>query len=312
MSNILFTLMNSLVAMLSNAINFEVSPTTTTAATSLNSTTMVVTTTTTAATTSTAATTTASGTNTAATTTTTAATTPAVTTYEVTTTTVTASVAPTTAASIVAMSLDCTSVGATITPVTMYASYLDISTITSNLSSLSLSSVTLSQLSRDFFSNRTVRLLQGAVDITSWELAPESTANCILMICDLFGDITGLANTQVAWLLNFMERNLDWKKLKYMRYNDFLWAFNNSGRVREIIKQHHSARHRKTQATKKLGDLWRYHPKIQGILNHANRTENWMRFTTIANQMSSDSEWANWCLNHAYINLLTRLNWKSQ
>jgi len=32
-----------------------------------------------------------------------------------------------------------------------------------------------------------------------------------------------------------MQRNLDWKKLKYKQYNDFLKALDSSGRVREMI-----------------------------------------------------------------------------
>jgi len=49
----------------------------------------------------------------------------------------------------------------------------------------------------------------------------------MLEIDDLFGDITNAANAQDALLANFMERNLDWKKLKYMQYNDFLKALDN-------------------------------------------------------------------------------------
>jgi len=38
----------------------------------------------------------------------------------------------------------------------------------------------------------------------------------MLEIYDLFGDITDAADTHVAWLANFVERNLDSKMLKYM------------------------------------------------------------------------------------------------
>jgi hypothetical protein len=47
-------------------------------------------------------------------------------------------------------------------------------------------------------------------------------------------------------LSNFAERNLDWKKLKYKRYNDFLKALDSSGRVREMMKLCRSAQQRKT------------------------------------------------------------------
>jgi len=58
----------------------------------------------------------------------------------------------------------------------------------------------------------------------------------MIEIYDLFGDITSTTDTQVTWLSNFMERNLDWKKSKYKRYDDFLKALDSSGRVSEIIK----------------------------------------------------------------------------
>jgi len=97
--------------------------------------------------------------------------------------------------------------------------------------------------------------LQEAVEITARELSPHTQANFMLEIYDLLGDSTDAANSQVAWLSNFTESKLDWKKLKYKRYNDFLKARDSSGRVREIIKQHYSVQQRKTWAMKKLGDL---------------------------------------------------------
>jgi hypothetical protein len=134
----------------------------------------------------------------------------------------------------------------------------------------------------------------------------------MLEIYDLFGDITDAANAQVAWLSNFAERNLDWKKLKYKRYNDFLKALDSSGRVREMIKQHHTAQQRKTRATKKLGDLWQHYPELQEILSDSSGSEKWMRLTAIANQTSRDPGLAKRCLNLAYVNRLTKLNRKSK
>ena len=55
-------------------------------------------------------------------------------------------------------------------------------------------------------------------------------------IDDLVVAITHAANTLVAWLATFAEKNLDWKKLKYKRYNDFCKALHSSGMVREMIK----------------------------------------------------------------------------
>jgi hypothetical protein len=110
----------------------------------------------------------------------------------------------------------------------------------------------------------------------------------MLEIYDLFGDITDAANTQVTWLLNFAERNLDWKKLKYKRYNDFLKAFDSSGRVREIITQHHTVQQRKARTTKMLGDLWQHYPELQEILSDSSGCEKCMRLTAIANQTSRD------------------------
>jgi len=134
----------------------------------------------------------------------------------------------------------------------------------------------------------------------------------MLEIYDLFGDITDAANAQVAWLSNFAERNLDWKKLKYKRYNDILKALDSSGRVREMIKQHHTAQQRKTRATKKLGNLWQHYSELQEILSDSSGSEKWMRLTAIANQTSRDRGLANRCLNLAYVNRLTKLNRKSK
>jgi hypothetical protein len=126
------------------------------------------------------------------------------------------------------------------------------------------------------------------------------------------GDITDAANTQDTWLSNFAERNLDWKKLMYNRYNDFLKALDSSGRVREMIKQHHTAQQRKTKATKKLGNLRQHYPKLQAILSDSTGSEKWMRITAIPNQTSRDPGLAKRCLNLAYVNRLTKLNRKSK
>jgi hypothetical protein len=53
------------------------------------------------------------------------------------------------------------------------------------------------------------------VEITAWELTPRGKADFMLVIYSFFADITNAGNSQVAWLWNFGERNLDWKKFKY-------------------------------------------------------------------------------------------------
>jgi len=58
----------------------------------------------------------------------------------------------------------------------------------------------------------------------------------------------------------------DRKKLIYKRFNDFLKALDSSGRVSEMINQHHCLQQRKIWATKKLGDLWLHYPELQEIL----------------------------------------------
>jgi len=99
----------------------------------------------------------------------------------------------------------------------------------------------------------------------------------MLKIYDLFGDITDTANTRVACLSHSAERNLDCKKLKYKQYNDFLKALNSSGRVRDMIKQYHSAQQRKTRAMKELGDVWQHNPELQEMLSDSSRSEKWMQ-----------------------------------
>jgi len=85
-----------------------------------------------------------------------------------------------------------------------------------------------------------------------------------------------------------VERDLDCKKLKNKQYNDFLKAHDSSGRVREMIKQHHSAQQRETRVTKKLGDRWRHNPKHEEIISNSSGSARWMRLTAIAIQTSSD------------------------
>jgi hypothetical protein len=134
----------------------------------------------------------------------------------------------------------------------------------------------------------------------------------MLEIYDDFGDITDAANAQVTWLSNFAERNNDWKKLKYKRYNDFLKAPEGSGRVWEMIMQHHTAQQRKTEATKKLGNLWQHYPELQEILSDCSGSEKWMRLTVITNETSRDLGLAKRCINLPYVNRLTKLNHKSK
>lgn len=78
----------------------------------------------------------------------------------------------------------------------------------------------------------------------------------MLHIYDRFSDITDAANAQVGWLSNFAEGNLNWKKLKYECYYDFLKALDSCRRFGVMIEQYQSAQRRKTQATQKLGNLW--------------------------------------------------------
>jgi len=205
-----------------------------------------------------------------------------------------------------------TTTAATTTAITTYTPPPDISTIARDPSPVTLSSETLSHLNREFFANRPVGLLQEAVEIAARELAPQSQANFMPEIYDLFGDITDAANAQVAWLSNFAERNLHWKKLKYKRYDDCLKALDSSGRVREMIKRHHTAQQRKTRSTKKLGNLWQHSPELQEILSNSSGSEKWMQLTAIANQTSRDPGLAKRCLNLTYVNRLIKLNRKSK
>jgi hypothetical protein len=172
-----------------------------------------------------------------------------------------------------------TSTAGSTTPITMCTPSTDISTIAHYPSPVTLSLVTLSHLSGDCFSNRPVGSLQQAVEIAAQELSPHIHANSMFQSYDLVGDITSGANTQVAWLSNFAENNLDWKKLKDTQHNNFLKAINSSGRVREMIKQHHSAKQRKTWATKKFGDLWQLDSNLKETLSDSSENMNCMRLT---------------------------------
>jgi len=98
----------------------------------------------------------------------------------------------------------------------------------------------------------------------------------MLVIYDLFCNNTDVANSQVGSLSHFAQPNLDWRKMKYKQYNDFLKVLDCSGRVREVIKQYRSAQQRKIQATKKVGDLWQHNPKLLEIVSDSSGTENCM------------------------------------
>jgi len=161
----------------------------------------------------------------------TAAATNAATSTAATTTAVTTTTATTTAATTTVSSTTAT----TFTAITVYTSSLDISTITSNPSPVTFSLEPLSHLSSECFCNWPVRSQQEGMGIAAQELSPQNQVNFILEISDLFGDITDAINAEVAWQLNCAERNLNWEKLKYKQYNDFLKALDSSGRVREII-----------------------------------------------------------------------------
>jgi hypothetical protein len=98
--------------------------------------------------------------------------------------------------------------------------------------------------------------------------------NFILKIYDLFSESFNAANPLVTWMSNFVERNLGWKMLKFKRYNYFLKALQCSGRVRKMIKPHHSAQQTKTWAMKELGDLWQHYTNLQEILSDCSQSEN--------------------------------------
>jgi hypothetical protein len=85
-------------------------------------------------------------------------------------------------------------------------------------------------------------------------------------------------------------------------------ALHSSGRVREMIMQHHTLGQRKTSATKQLGDLWQHYPERQEICNNSSGCEEWIRLTAIANQISRVPWLVKVFLSLAYINHRTKLN----
>jgi len=241
----------------------------TTAATTITTTTITMATTTAVATTNVATTT--AVTTTAATTN--AATTTAVTTMAATTTTtITTTSMSLDGTTMAANNLAATTASATTTTITPYTPSSDMSTIANDPVPLSVSSETHLHLHTESF-NRLDGSLQEAVQITACEVSPRSKTYIVLQIYDLFGDITDTANTQVVSLSNFVGRNIDWMTLKYKWYHDFPNAVDSSGRVPEMIKQHHTAQQRKTRAMKKLGDRWQYYPRLQEILDDSIESE---------------------------------------
>ena len=257
-------------------MDFEASLTTTTATPSLECTT-------TAATTTTGATTSA-----ATTAATSAAATPTAAAKAMRSCDLTAAAAPTHAAATPAA----ITTTANTTLFVIYTPSSDISTSASNPSPVTLWSDTLSHLSQHFFSNRLVGSLEDAVEVAAPELSARNHTNSMLEICDIFGDITDAANSEITWLSDFVERTLDRKKLKHMWYNHFLKALDSSSRVREMTMRHHSAQQRKTRAINQKGDLWQNYAELQQILNNSSGSEKWMRSTMIASQTSRDARLA--------------------
>jgi len=96
------------------------------------------------------------------------------------------------------------------TAISMYASASDSSTVACDLSLVSRSLETLSQLSSGFSSNRPVGSFQEAVEIATQELSPQGHAPFMLEIVDIFGDNTDDANSLVALQSHLVERNVDW------------------------------------------------------------------------------------------------------
>lgn len=132
----------------------------------------------------------------------------------------------------------------------------------------------------------------------------------MLQIHDLFLNITDAVTIEVALLSNFADRNIDWKNFKHEQYNNFLKALDCSGRVREIIKLHHSTQQRKTQATKMQGDHWQNNPKIHEFLRDFSGTEQWLHSTVITIETSTDSKLVKRCLNFTYVNCIMWLKGK--
>jgi len=88
-------------------------------------------------------------------------------------------------------------------------------------------------------------------------------------------------------------------------------ALNSSVRVRELIKQYHSAQQRMTRATKKLRDHMQHYPQLQEILHNGSECEKWLRLTIITNQPFRDLNSIHRFFNWVHTDHLAKLNQKS-
>jgi len=77
--------------------------------------------------------------------------------------------------------------------------------------------------------------------------------------------------------MNMVERNIDWKKLMFKRYNDFLKVYDSACRIWNAMMLPCCTQRRMSQAMKYLGDLWQHYCKLQGILRDCSTSEKWMR-----------------------------------
>jgi len=129
-------------------------------------------------------------------------------------------------------------------------------------------------------------------------------------IYDYISNNTNNPNSQVASLLNYVDRHFHWKNLKYTWYNEVLKNFDSCSMVGEM-KQYLSTQQKKTQTLKELEHHWQDYSKLTEILSDYIWSDEWMTSTVIANQTFRDSASAHRSLNHPYVNYVTWQNQKS-
>jgi hypothetical protein len=114
------------------------------------------------------------------------------------------------------------------------------------------------------------------MDITDQKLSLPKQANCMLKIYALFGDISDATHTKVTCISRFTKTNIDWKKLQYMKYNDFVMDLHCFSTVMDIVAPHQSTQQREIWATKKPEDFWPHNPELQEILTNSRGNEQWI------------------------------------
>ena len=93
-------------------------------------------------------------------------------------------------------------------------------------------------------------------------LSAKQLADFMSAFYEAMSDHQDASQEQVAWLSS-VERGSDhWRKLGYVRYNDYLAVIDPFGKARAIIEMHSQTVRRKTAAVNTVHECWAGSPEL--------------------------------------------------